>query len=220
MSAGVDAGGIPDQSRSGRLVRADGRRRIRGTMTGDRGRVHLRQSHIVAYANNDPNSSPPRNDALGNRSRPPGVRNPSQRAGSKPIRHGPAHWTGSRWRQRKSLTQSLVGCRSPLSVQLTPKGLFHQASLRSDRLVRSHGGMSSGNGCRPNLGARARIAPSTPLSGSIVARLRPTSYADPRRARVAHSTLVRVPSESIVPLHSKWDGRRIQTHRVTLRYKP
>ena len=110
----------------------------------DRGRVHLRQTQIVAYANSDPSSWPPRNDALGNRSRPPGVRNPSQRAGLKPIRHGTAHWTRSRCRQAKSLTRSLAGCGSPLSDQLTPKALFHRGSLRSDRVVRPHGVMSSG----------------------------------------------------------------------------
>ena len=109
----------------------------------DRGRGHLRQTQIVACANNDPSSWPPRNDALGNRSRPPGVWNLSQRAGLKPIRHGPGHWTRSRCGQPKSLTRSLAGCGSPLNDQLTPKALFHQASLRSDRLVRPHGVMSS-----------------------------------------------------------------------------
>ena len=109
----------------------------------DRGQVHLCQTQIVAYANSDPSSWSPRNEALGNRSRPPGVRNPSQRAGLKPIRHGPAHWTRSRCGQPKSLTRSLAGCGSPLNDQLTPKALFHQASLRSDRLVRPHGVMSS-----------------------------------------------------------------------------
>ena len=89
MCAGMDASGIPEQSRSGRFVRSDGRRPIRGTLIGDLGRVHLRQTQIVAYANSDPSFWPSRNDALGNRSRLPGVRNPSQRAGSKPISHGP-----------------------------------------------------------------------------------------------------------------------------------
>ena len=124
----------------------------------DRGRVHLRQTQIVACANSDPSSWPPRNDALGNRSRPPGVRNLSRRAGLKPIRHGPAHWTCSRCGQPKSLTRSLVGWGSPLNDQLTPKALFHQASLRRDRLVRPHGVMSSGD--VPRLADVTRVPPA------------------------------------------------------------
>ena len=144
MSVGVDASGIPDRSRSGRLVMSDRTAADSRHHDRDCGRAHLRRTQIVAHANSGPSSWPPRNDALGNRSRPSGVSNPSQRAGLKPIRHGPAHSTRSRCRQPKSSTRSLASCRSPLSVQLAPKALFQQASLGSDRLVRPHGVMSSG----------------------------------------------------------------------------
>ena len=156
----------------------------------DRRRVHLRQTQIVAYANSDPSSWLPRIDALGNRSRPPGVRNPSQRGGLKPIRHGPAHWTRSRCGQPKSLTRSLADCGSPLNDRFTPKALFHQASMRSDRLVHPHGVMSSGilghRRCRKlcfRFGSRLSIAREPRYLGSQSDRIVALRGTPPSRTR-------------------------------------
>ena len=64
------------------------------------------------------------------------------RGSSKPNCLGPPRWIRSRCRQPKSLTRPRAACRSPPSVQLTPRVLIHQALARSDRLARPGGVMS------------------------------------------------------------------------------
>ena len=98
------------------------------------------------YANSDPSQV----TAANRPSRRPLARirrrSPVLRTGFKPSRLRPPRWTRSRSRPLKPSTRSLAGCRSPPSVKLTPKSLFHRAESQCDRLARPHGVMSSDEG--------------------------------------------------------------------------
>lgn len=141
LSASVDAVGASRISldwiaRSGRtgLVAVDSVHPDR-----DCGQVRLRRTPSVSHPHSDPSRltathPPPRKPLARTRGRspaPPACLNPTRRGLPPRIR--------SRWRQLKSSTRPLAGCGSPLSVQLTPKSLFHHALSRSDRLSQLHG---------------------------------------------------------------------------------
>ena len=109
-----------------------------------RWRVRLRRTLCATDANRDPGRltavyPPPRKPLASIRRR-----SPTLRARSKPSCHGPPRWTRSRCRQPKSITWSLAACRSPPSVQLTPKVLVRQALSRSDRPARPYRVMAPG----------------------------------------------------------------------------
>ena len=109
-----------------------------------RGRVRLRRTLCATDANRDPSRltavyPPPRKPLACIRRR-----SWTLRARSKLSCHGPPRWTRFRCRQPKSITWSLAACRSPPSVQLTPKVLVRQALSRSDRPARPYRVMAPG----------------------------------------------------------------------------
>ena len=109
----------------------------------DRGRVRRRRMLGITDANRDPSrliaAYPPSRNPLAYL----WPRSPAMRHSSKPSCLGPPRRTRSRCRQPRPLTRPLAACRSPPSVQLTPRVLIHQVLARSDRLARPGGVMSS-----------------------------------------------------------------------------
>lgn len=138
----MDASGIPEQSRLARLVGVNRNAPGGFGVAGPRPRASgLRRTQSATDANRDPS----RRTAAYPSSRKPLAcirpRGPVLRVSSKPNCHGSPRWTRSRRRQPKPLTRLLTACRSPPSVQLTPKILIHQTLSRSERLARSYGVM-------------------------------------------------------------------------------
>ena len=142
LSTGVDALGIPDQSQSDRMVGAD--RIACGGCRAPQPRAQASAPRLNAMRYLCASRSQPtdrRESAILKSACTHPGKTPALRAGWKPNRHGPPCWIRYRWRPPESLTRSLVGCRTPVSDELTPKSLFHQALSQSDRLARPHGVM-------------------------------------------------------------------------------
>ena len=143
LSKGVDALGIPDQSRLDRMVGADRTASAGCGAPYARGQASAPSLNAMRYANRDPSRLTAANRASWNPLARTRGRIPALRADWKPSRHGTPRWTRSRWRPPNSLSRSLAGCRSPVSVRLTPKSLFHRALSQSTRHACSHGVMAS-----------------------------------------------------------------------------
>ena len=165
--------GVPEQSRLDRLVGASRAACGGFGAPGHRLRASAPSSNAMRYRC-ESRSQPDRR--VSTVSEPLACirrRFPVLHASSKPSFHGLPRWTRSRCREPKSIAQSVAACRSPLSLQLTSKGLIRQAWSRSDRLAHPYAVMSSGSsscGCRSTCRWNCCCTPPTRKRGPRLAR--------------------------------------------------